>query len=409
MRNSTFYEIEQDIYYSRFRDALAKLEELPVDSQSTYYFHILEGITYFKLVNIDKAYRSFRNALEYNENDVLCKLYLACIHLKSMKVELAIKQWMGVLEVDEKNKHVLKAFSYLKNLKRENLSLLSKNPYKKNLLPPFVPERIKQKFKIKLLLVGLLLVPVALLIPFYPVLYQRVTSILKPENERTKLLETIKINDASTRATENEITDHALQEILQFPVKISLDPKKVRSIISDIEGNFIRFKENESRVLINSILNSDASIEDKQRVYVIQQNLTKQSFLSDLRWFLFDEMKAELWKFHNVLVKWKGTVSRVQRLDRNNTLGLEKISQTFAGYAEVLRADFLLDFYAQNKTLQAVIPVYFTPELKLQDGNEVELLAFVKYNEASIDSLADFVNPESNILLYAIEFRYILP
>lgn len=404
-KSFSFYDVEQEIYNSRFNEALKKLEAMPTESKKTYYFFLLRGIVFFHLVKLDFAYRSFRTALELKKDDQLSKLYLACIHLKNTRTDLAIKQWMDVLHKDEKNAYAKRALSIVKNADEQSLSHITTKMYKLKMLPPFIPTEIKNRRKKRLVSGTAALLVLVLSVFFLPRIISAVSSLLMPQNERRALLEEMEPEDANI---DSSAEDYKLAEILQFPAKIQLKQKDVAKIIANLETKFVKYRENEARVLINTIFFSNAEAEEKRRLFILQRSMGDASFASDLRWFDFSEMKGEMWKYHNTALRWKGTITQMERVTLEENVALKKISADFSQYVEILKANFLLNFYSKSKNLSAIVPAYFTPRIRLQEGDEVELLATIKYNEPTLNFYAPFVDAKLNSLLVVHGFRYIM-
>ncbi len=409
-KNNSFYDIENEIYNENFDTAIQMLEGMPFDAKEVYTFHFLYGVALFNLGKTDFSYKEFRHALTLEHGDIACRLYIACIHLKNHKIDIAMSEWLSILQDDAENMFAKKAVAIFRNADKDAISEIAKNVYKVKLLPRFIPLWVRRKKRRRIVSVSILISIVLAIIPFYQTISKSIVAFFRPQNERSDYLQQLEADGAleNNNAIVDNHSVYTLQEMLQFPLKETFSKRKIASLLSDVEHAFVTYQDNKAQMLINTLLYSNASNNDKQRVYVLQKSIVVPSYISKVTWFSFDDIKSELWKYNNITVKWKGTVANILSVATKDNTQLMRLSDAMKGYQQIAQANFLVNFSTVNKEISAIIPIYFLPTIRLQNGDEVELLATIKYNEPSINILSTLVEAKLNIALLVQGFRYII-
>ena len=408
-KSNSFYDIENEIYNENFDVAIQMLENMSFDAKETYDFHFLYGIALFNLGKTDFSYREFRRAIKVSYNDIVCRLYIACINLKNHKIDIALSEWVDILQNDANNIFAKRAISIFRNANKDAISEIAKNVYKRKLLPRFIPLWVRRKKRKRMITIAVLFCLIVVIIPFYQTIIRKISISFRPQNERSTYLQQFDTNKEIDNNTIQENSSiYTLQEILQFPIKKQFSKRKVSSLLSDIENLFVDYKDNQIQSLINTLLYSNASNSDKQHAYILQKNISVPSYISNVKWFNFNDIKPELWKYNNVNIKWKGTVANIESFSVEGNKQLMRISNDIKNYQQILKANFLVGFTTLNKEIHAIIPIYFLPTVRLQNGDEVKLLATIKYNEPSLNIISTLVDEKLNITLFVQGFRYII-
>lgn len=346
--------------YNQARDILMKIIlHREFNNNSPLIFYLL-GVSCFGSNDLTAAKTYFQTALEKDNHHILSQLYLVVIFMLMDNRLQAAEYLLSAQEEAERplnkkyKRYIKQTMSYLKKYgeDEEKLSLIFNNPMKYHILPIYGEDvRHKRIARNIFFVIGIVGVLGLGLWYIYINIFQ---SANIKNNERMRIIN--QLNNTQLAGDSN---------VGERQTAVVLTEKELDNLMSKIEKSFINYDDNQVWVNANTILHSNVSQEEKNKVLLITKNLSEINYASITTWYDYKTVQLEPWKYNNVVVKWKGTI--VKKTSETNTdtepLSVGSLHQ------------FLVDYYGNNKELSATLDVILPDSIQLQSGNEVELLS----------------------------------
>ena len=366
--------------YGKAKDLL--LQIITHRESDSYRIFYMLGVVAFSENDIITANKHFHTVLQKMPHHIVSILYIATIALLNGKKQEALQHLMNtkselLLKTKGQNsKYIENALKYIKQYASDEETLLEifNNPYKNKLLPEFGiirrKKRIVRNFTMLFIILG-----GAIFGGIY--LYMNVISdFFTPENTRTLTYQTIEENFKKQDAQAQKLNE----------VYITLSDRAYKKLLKGIKNDFIHYRDNLLQIKVNTVLYSNRSPKEKNKVSVILQNVHGIGYTSDVTWFEYDDIQNEMWKYEHVVVKWKGTIAKVEK-------NIESENNAF-----MVSTQFLVNYYGDNKELKESIPLYFTQDIDITNGTELEVLAKIRLDKITRKQLS----------LETIAYKYIL-
>ena len=361
---------------SNFEKAKEHLTQLLFDklyNQGTSLYLLL-GISDFNFDDIMAAKRHFMTVLEMDEGNVLAMLYLAVISVLIGSTEESVSyfleaQAMCVTDNRKKRKYtkyITKGMNVLKKnavIGEDTLQEMFNNPYKFHILPKY--ETAVKRKRMASQIIRLLIIAVILGLGLWFIYANMISPAINRNDERIKIIEQLEhVNANKNIQVENDSY-------------VELTERQYTKLYNTIKEDFVRNKDNEVWINANIILNSNVSQANKEKVILITKNLKETDYTDiNTKWYSYKEIFPELWKYNNIVIKWKGTV--------------------VSSNADASTRQFLVDFYNNSTELSATVDTVIPSHITLNGGEEVELLARLTLNE------------NNDIVLHVLSFRHLL-
>lgn len=337
MKDKRLEKAKKLLRKEKYDQVIALLEKEIFQYRENYeYFQIL-GLACLYSNDFSGADSYLQRAVQIDLTQITPKLGLAVIALRRHKTAEAIKIWLSVLELEEKNSIANRALSYMKKYSDpKNLSaFLQTNRFKRLFPYPY------QNRQIPFLLAALLLA-VAVLIPFIVIN----TNLLEENLKRKEIAEISLPQNQSLVAHDGNfqktLTGGEIEELFQ----------KAKRLIND-------YRDNEARVLLNTIRYSNASPLVKSQSLLLEEILVEPGFDTLKKSFTVAEVSEEPFLYENCYVRWKGRVSNLDiRTDK-------------------IEFDFLVGYH-ERKVLEGIIPVTFNFAVNIEPELPLEILGQLK-------------------------------
>ncbi len=268
---------------------------------NNYYFEedviIYYGYILYKLNDIKKAKLIWSKLHEVGNDKEKALLTEAFILAKNYQFERALKIWLS-LSKNYKNNKICK--SILNNLKksRSNKSFINSLTYKSSVgkLPLYNIKKsldIKVTKKIPIFVFSILIVFISLV---FINKYFMDFSLFKLEKTSSNI-------NTSYLPINNQLSnENKIHFVYNSENEIKNDFEKIKKNISKNEYN-------KSVMLINKILNSNASLKTIEKVKLFNKFLIEPGFRTIKYNPTYDEIKEAPYLYKNVFVKWKGVIN----------------------------------------------------------------------------------------------------
>lgn len=355
------------------------------ESDSYRIFYML-GIATFGENDLHAAQKYFLTVLEKEKNHIVSLLYLTVISIlhddrkEGIRYLLEAQSQLKSKTKGKNSKYIKRTLDYIKQYSSddEKLHHIFENPYRNKILPEFgIIDRRKKIIRNFSILFLLLFLITGGGVYFY---FNTLRKFLQPNNARTRTFLEI----------EENIKKEEEKKLGLDKVRIQLSDREYNKIMSDIKNDFVHYRDNEVWMDANLILYSDRSTAEKNKVQIILQNLKGTSYTSETKWLEYDEIIEETWKYDNVVVKWSGTIAKIEPVTAESKQG------RFSS-----KAQFLVGFLGESAELKASVVLYISNNLNVNNGDKIEILGRVK-----------LVAPEdknnNNFYLELISYKHLL-
>ena len=341
----------------QYSKAIRFLEpKVPIYLEDANFYYLL-GRALFMSGDMGGAKFYFERGLLADRGRTDIKLMLALTHLKRKDSAEAAKTWLSILDGDPGNKKAARGLETLRRIDNEaDLNRFIEEGNHRKILPPF---RVRPRSI-------WFIIPLAVLLLAGALVYI-VPRIDLPEREpRRDELHYIDLDIKGIPVTDNTGSFHYV-----------LTVDEVRDSYNRAIELFDRERDNEARVEINRVLNSNASKDLKSRLSVLSGYLVKPDYDNFYTDFSYAQIQDDPLLYENCWVLWRGRVS-------NLTVTDERISFLF------------LVGFVNETYLEGSIPAYVDYGVKID-------------RELPVEILGQIVREESGLVLKVETIRHILP
>lgn len=277
--------------------------------------------------------------------------YLAYIYSRQNDREKAITSWCKALEINKNDKIAKKSLEYVRvNAKEINFS---EDDYFEKILPrePFL---IPFDFIFKLFLILVVSLSLGAGVFFSYKKY------FKPFfNKKVKIID--ELNDIYLPDYNPNLLDKPKEE----GKKYSFSEKEIKEKFEYAKKAILEGKSVDSQVTINQIKNSNASLQVKNKVSILETFIDEPDYGSFKNSVSFDDFIKDKDLYNNVYVFWDGRVT-------NKSLYKEKIA-----------FDFIIGDETTG-TIEAIIPTIFNKAIVVENKDQIRLFGKIKYENSKI-------------------------
>ncbi len=346
------------------------LDEI-ITNTDNHYFYFLIGYTYFVTKDFGNSLKFFSKSLSIHEDADDAKLFIAVIHLHNYNITLSMKYWLELIEKN-KNKYAMRAIKLVKNAEDKDLTKMFSDPFKYHIVPVFNKKRKK-----RILHLGLPLVLLAFSLAFIVITLINYRSDLR---QRKEILDKREAQLIQVISQDIDLLDQS-NTTTHYPIFLNMTGTEIEQTYQKLSDAFLAFNDIAVRKFANKIVYSNASLEKKIKTEYIVQLLPEPDYAQALPWPTIEEILQEPLLYRGMPSKFKGTTTNI-----NVT-------------SEKGKGEFLVGYYGDDAQLTTVIPIVFSSNFELQNGDELEL-----YLQIEPENRDD---PDS-IVFVVRSFRYLL-
>jgi len=309
----------------------------------SFHYCRLYGIISLHSGNFLEAHEYLQYAKRHNYKDVTVMLGLAVLYLKRSNTVQAVDYYLDILEENPKNKIAKKALEVIrkKNTKQELSEWLTQERVAR-LYPPIPANYINKKTIIS----GLLVLTLAAVLVF-AVLFavKALPNPFKKQFDRP--------------VAEFHLTSQERKEPVETGgyYRYILTNSQAIAIYERALSLFTNYRDEEAKISINRILESNASSNLKNKARLLLENTEIPGFDTLRRGDIpdYSAVKSEPVIYRDVHIIWRGMATNVEVSDDNT------------------RFDFLIG-YDTRRTLEGIVPVVFNHPVAINTERPLEVL-----------------------------------
>lgn len=259
MKSRLLKNAKKQFKLGNYSQVIRILEPEVFGNRENEYFYFYLGFSCLFLGDYSGANSYLRRALQINPSGSATMLGIAVIHLKYNKPSEAIRIWLDILDRDPKNRFAKRSLDIIKKseaLERVPEDFLSKNLYK---LVPFRRSIIGYRIlRYAMILIVIIALSSGL---FFSTRY-----LLTRFGRKNNILSEITIS-------------RNLQEIIGTEkAKIELEGREIVKAFESAKKYFLDNRDNDARIEINRLLNSNASESVKEKARLLSGYLREPDF-----------------------------------------------------------------------------------------------------------------------------------
>ncbi len=330
---------EKQFKLGKYSNVIRLLEPEVFKYRENEKFYYYLGMSCLFLGDYSGANSYLRRALQINPNSDQM-LGLAVIHLKHGNPSEAIRIWLDILDKEPDNKHAQRSLDILK--RSEALEKIPEDFLAKN-LNKFLPFYKKTKVYNFIHYAAIILSALIILTGLFFTSNYLLKNLKKSRNLYPELTISRNLNDI----------------VAEGEFKIELQAREIVALFESAKNYFIDNKDNEARIDINKLLNSNASEAVKEKARLLDSYLKEP----DYRYFknsITYRMAAEKpYLYNNCYVKWSGKIANIRIFEKSVNFDfligydsgkiVEGIVNVTADFPIVLDEQFTYDIIGQIK------------------------------------------------------------
>ena len=341
MKTRLLKNAEKQFKLGNYSQVIRILEPEVFGNRDNEYFYFYLGMSCLFLGDYNGANSYLRRSLQINPANSKTLLGLAVIHLKYNKPSEAIRIWLDILDRDPKNRFAKKSLDIIKKseaLERVPEDFLPKNIHR---LLPFKKSIIAYRI-MRYLIISIIILSFSTGIFFTAKLF---------------LLKFSKNNSILSELT----ISRNLQEIIGTgEFKIKLEGREIVESFEDAKKLFLDNKDNEARIEINRLLNSNASESVKEKARLLSGYLREPDFRYFKSTIHYKEVAVSPYLYNGCYVKWSGKITNIRIFENSETFDLligyesgkilDGIITVTAYFPIILDEEFSYDIIGQLQT-----------------------------------------------------------
>jgi len=337
-----------------YEGAFKLLKDEEDRNNGSFKYCQLYGIISLYSGNFLEAHEYLQYAKRHNFKDVSTLLGLAVLYLKRPNTVQAVDYYLDILEEDPKNRIAKNALNIIRkqNTTQELSEWMTPERLAK-LYPPIPASIINQQTIFK----GLIILSLAVVLVF-GILFalKALPDILKKQPDRP--------------AAEFHLTSQDKKEPVETGgyYRYILTNSQAIALYERALSLFTNYRDEEAKVSINRILESNASQNLKNKARLILENTEIPGFDTFRREDIpsYSSVKNEPVIYRDVHVIWRGMATNVEITD------------------EYTRFDFLIG-YDTRRTLEGIVPVIFYNPVAINTERPLEVLGKIAVSSSFTD------------------------
>ncbi|MFA7567432.1 MAG: hypothetical protein WCY01_10430 [Alkalispirochaeta sp.] len=314
--------------------------------ESWTYYHIL-GMSCMYTGDYAGAYSYLRRAADLDDEKTETMLAIGAVLLRRRQVDLAIRNYLDILDGDPRNRRARKALQWIRTLENPDDVIEWFESGKVKRILPRKGAYLPRVANVGLILIALAALAVFVIPPGVQFLMDRFGGTDRPGSE-------ILILD---RGTDLVVPVGQSSGAPDDPVFVFTEGE-VENLFRDIGRLFNDSRDNMVRRELNRIQLSNAGIRIKQQAELLRAYLVEPDFTSLSDSFSYRDVEAQPALYNGVYVKWRGRIA-------NLVIGEDAI--TFD----------LLVGYESGRVVDGIVPVRVPYAVLLNDGESIEVIGRV--------------------------------
>ena len=335
--SKNFKKAEKQFKYGKYSDVIRLLEPEVFKYRENEKFYYYLGMSCLFLGDYSGANSYLRRALQINpQPDQM--LGLAVIHLKHGNPSEAIRIWLDILDKDPNDKYAKKSLDILK--KSEALDKIPEDFLAKN-LHKFLP--FYRKIRLYKLIHYLTIISIVFII--FTVLFFTSKHVIE------------KINISRNPFPELTISRNLNDIVTTGDFIVELEPREIVTTFETARRYFINNRDNEARIEINRLLNSNASESVKEKTRLLDSYLREPDFRHFRNIISYRMVSESPYLYNNCYVKWSGRIANIRIYERSASCDLlvgygsgrvvEGIVHVTLDFPVVIDEEFIYDILGQ--------------------------------------------------------------
>jgi len=335
----SFKKAEKQFKQGKYSDVIRLLEPEVFNYREDDKFYYYLGMSCLFLGDFSGANSYLRRALQIRP-DTNQMLGLAVIHLKHGNSSEAIRIWLDILDKEPENKYAKKSLDILN--KTEILKKIPEDFLIKN-LSNFLPHLKKAKFYNLFHYASIIFISLFILLTLFITSNYAIKSINNSKNLYPELTISRNLNDI----------------IAVGNFKIELQPKEIVMLFESAKKQFIDKKDNEARIEINKLLNSNASESVKEKARLLDTYLKEPDFRYFKNSITYRMASENPYLYNNCYVKWSGKIANIKIFEKSVSCDflvgydsgriVEGIINVIIDFPIILNEEFSYDIIGQLK------------------------------------------------------------
>ena len=337
--SNNFKKAEKYFKQGKYSEVIGLLQPEIYKYREDEKFYYYLGMSCLFLSDFNGANSYLRRALQIKP-DSNQQLGLAVLHLKHGNPSEAIRIWLDILEKEPENKYAKKSLEVIRKsnaLEKVPEDFLAKN------LNKFLPHPGKLKFYNFFRYASIILITFIILTSLYYASGYLINHIKNSRNLYPELAISRNLNDI----------------IATGDFKFELKPREIVSIFESAKKDFIYNKDNEARIGINKLLNSNAADSVKEKARLLDTYLKEPDFRYFKNTITYKMVAENPYLYNNCFIKWSGKIANIKIFDKSVSCDflvgydsgkiVEGIANVTIDFPIVLDEEFTYDIIAQLK------------------------------------------------------------
>ena len=295
--NKNLKRAAKQFKHGKYSDVIRLLEPEVFKYRENERFYYYLGMSCLFLGDFSGANSYLRRALQINPNSNQM-LGLAVIHLKHGNPSEAIRIWLDILDKDPDNKYAKKSLDILK--KSEIFDKIPEDFLEKN-LHKFLPVNKKAGLYNFINYAAIVFITLIILTGLFVASKYVIRNINRSRNLYPELAISRNLNDI----------------VAAGDFKIELQSREIVSLFESAKNNYIDNKDNEARISINKLLNSNASESVKEKARLLDSYLKEPDFRYFKNSITYRMVSEKPYLYNNCFIKWSGKIANINIFEKS--------------------------------------------------------------------------------------------
>ena len=297
--SKNFKIAEKKFKQGKYSDVIRFLEPEVFKYRENEKFYYYLGMSCLYLGDFSGANSYLRRALQIKP-DSSQMLGLAVIHIRHNNPSEAIRIWLDILDKEPANKYAKKSLDVLK--KSDALEKIPEDFLAEN-LHNFLPHINEVKFYNFIRYARIVMLIIIVLAALFFASKHMITNMQYSKNRFPELTISRNLSDITTTG--------------EFTVE--LEPREIVTLFEQAKIHFIEHRDNDARININKILNSNASEAVKDRARLLDTYLKPPDFRHFRGTITFRMVADEPHLYHNCYIRWSGRMANIRVFEEGFT------------------------------------------------------------------------------------------